>query len=235
MKEQQQTVQTVPYPQHFEEDTIDLYEMLLALWKRKWLVIAVTVVATIWSLVFAHNLPPIYKAEARLLPPKRKVSQSMNILGIQKIIKETGLTIETNLNSEDVFSRFKQNLNSQTIHEKYIEEKFQLKMLAKDKNPQTLDLGIYNEFPGLINLREKNGITFFSIEMNDAKIAAQWTNDLIVFTDKETIEMLIEDLQNSIANRIVDIEFDINSKRLMAEKLRRDQIIRYSEQAEISN
>ena len=34
-----------PYPQPFEDDTIDLYELWITLWNRKWLVIAVTVIA----------------------------------------------------------------------------------------------------------------------------------------------------------------------------------------------
>ena len=54
-QEQQLTSQTVispsPYPQHFEDNTIDLYELWISLWKRKWLVIALTVVAASGSIV----------------------------------------------------------------------------------------------------------------------------------------------------------------------------------------
>ena len=30
----------VPYPQQFEDDTIDLYELWITLWNKKWLIIA---------------------------------------------------------------------------------------------------------------------------------------------------------------------------------------------------
>ena len=84
-QEQQQTAQTVPYPspypQHFEDDTIDLYELWITLWKRKWLVIGVTVVGALGYIVYDLQLPLVYKAEALLLPPKAKDIQSMNVLG----------------------------------------------------------------------------------------------------------------------------------------------------------
>ena len=83
-QEPQQTAQTVPgpspYPQHFEDDTIDLYNLWITLCKMKWLVIAVTVVATLGSIVFTHFTPSIYKAEALLLPPNSLNFQSMNFL-----------------------------------------------------------------------------------------------------------------------------------------------------------
>ena len=65
-----------PYAQPFEDDTIDLYELWITLWSKRWLVIGVTAVAAIGSVVFALLQPPVYKAEALLLPPKAKDIQS---------------------------------------------------------------------------------------------------------------------------------------------------------------
>ena len=85
-QEQQQTIQTVPYPspypQQFEDDTIDMYELCIILWKRKWLVIAVTVAAALGSVVHALQQQHVYKAEALLLPPKAKDIQSMNFFSL---------------------------------------------------------------------------------------------------------------------------------------------------------
>ena len=61
---QQQSAKMAPYsysyPQQFEDDTIDLYELWISLWKRKWLVIALTVVAALGSIVYALQLPHVY-------------------------------------------------------------------------------------------------------------------------------------------------------------------------------
>ncbi|MAD86596.1 MAG: hypothetical protein CL912_26875, partial [Deltaproteobacteria bacterium] len=82
-KEQPQALQTITYvPQYaqsFEDDTIDLYELWITLWSKKWLVIGVTVVAALGSVVYALLAPQIYKAEALLLPPKAKDVKSFNV------------------------------------------------------------------------------------------------------------------------------------------------------------
>jgi len=75
----------VPYPQQFEDDTIDLYELWITLWNKKGLVIAVTVIAALGSVVYALQQPSVYKAEALLLPPKAKDVQSLNVQGVQVV------------------------------------------------------------------------------------------------------------------------------------------------------
>ena len=105
-QEQQKTTQTVltpsPYPQNFEDDTIDLYELWITLWKRKWLVIGLTVVGALGSIVYDLQLPLVYKAEALLLPPKAKDIQSMNVLGAQ--IRDHEGQNSTGISASTVFS-----------------------------------------------------------------------------------------------------------------------------------
>tara|TARA_B100001123_G_scaffold291769_1_gene325267 strand:- start:409 stop:1557 length:1149 start_codon:yes stop_codon:yes gene_type:complete len=231
-QERQQTAQTVPYPspyhQHFEEDTFDLYELWLTLWKRKWLVIAVTVVAALGSIVHALQLQRIYKAEALLLPPKTKDVQLLNVLGIQQTIDGSRISNLSFYSAETVFGKFKQNLKSRTLHKKFIQVKGLMEILAPNRTAKTNE-DIYQGFAEMIKLGEETGTSSLSIEMYDAKIAAQWINDLIEFINKETIALLVEDLQNSIANQIRNIEYAIGSKRHMAKQRREDKILRYKE------
>ena len=231
---QQQTAQTVPYPsphlQQFEDDTIDLYELLITLWNRRWLVIAVTVVAALGSIVYALQLQHIYKAEALLLPPKSKDIQLLYAHGLKNFIKTDQDSI-----APAVFSKFKINLFSRNLQKKFIQEKGLMELLAPERNPETRDEEIYNGFANLIVIEEKNLTTSLSIELHDAEIAAQWVNDLIEFIDKETIAMLVADSQNSIANQIRNIEYTIASKRQMAKQRREDQVIRYNEAAIIAD
>ena len=126
-QEQQKTTQTVltpsPYPQNFEDDTIDLYELWITLWKRKWLVIAVTVVTALGSIVYTLQLQHIYKAEALLLPPKAKDIQSVNVIGLQNQLKLEPNSNFSRISANDVFTIFKQNLNSRNLQKKFIQEK----------------------------------------------------------------------------------------------------------------
>ena len=92
-KEQTQSSQISPhyptYRQQIEDDTINVYELWIILWNKKWLVIAVTIFAAIVSVVFALRQPPTYFAQALLLPPKAKDVQSLNINGIQEMSVES--------------------------------------------------------------------------------------------------------------------------------------------------
>ena len=83
-KEQTQAPQIPPhtpnYTQQIEDDTIDLYELWINLWDKKWLVIAVTAISALGSVVYALLQPFVYKAEALLLPPKAENIQSLQHL-----------------------------------------------------------------------------------------------------------------------------------------------------------
>ena len=233
-QEQQQTAQTVsypsPYPQHFEDDTIDLYELWITLWKRKWLVIAVTVVAALGSIVYALLQQNVYKVEALLLPPKAKDIQSINFFSLSIERNNNPLvSVKNEHNSASVFEQFKQNLKSRTLHKKFIQENGLMEVMAPMRTPETRDEDIYNGFAELIKLENVEGLTSLSIELNNSEIAAHWVNDLIEFVDKETIHQLVQNQLISIANQIRDIEYAIGSKRQMAKQRREDKILRYKE------
>lgn len=238
-QEQQRNSQTVAYStsyaQQIEDDTIDFYEICLVLWKRKWIVIAVTILAAISSVFYALQQQHIYKAKALILPPETKDILSMSVLVLQqtrggKTFKNNGL----NITSDSVFKKFIKNLKSRNLHKKFIYEYNLMELLAPVRTPETRNEEIYSGFSRLIKIKEKEGISSISIESQNAEIAAQWINDLIEFVDKETVNMLVDDLRNSIENQIREVEYKISSKRQMAKQRREDQIQRYSEAAKIA-
>ena len=232
--QEQQNMQTVPFPQQFEDDSIDLYQLLITLWEKKLIVITVTFIAALGSIIFALQQQKIYMAKTFLLPPKAKHFQSLNMLGIQKFLRDKELKIRNQFTSNEIFSVFKKNLKSRTIHKKFIQEHGLMEILAPKRNPETRHELIHQVFSSMINIQEENGITSLSMEHYDPEIATRWVNELAKFVDRETISMLVEDSLNTIENTIREIEYSISSKRIMAEKRREDQITRYSEHAQIA-
>ncbi|WP_105188474.1 Wzz/FepE/Etk N-terminal domain-containing protein [Pseudoalteromonas sp. T1lg48] len=65
------------------DDEIDLKDLFLALWQGKWIIIGTTVVAAIISVVYALNLPNIYKSEALLAPAEDSKSGGLSALAGQ--------------------------------------------------------------------------------------------------------------------------------------------------------
>ena len=238
-EEKQQTVINKLHYHNYENDLLDLYELWITLWKRKWLIIAITVFATLGSTIYTQNLQSIYKAEALLLPPKEKDFKVLNLVSLQKSTssetKNIVMSLENKLlNAENIFLKFKKNLKSRDVLKRFIKKYGLMQILAPDRTGTKGNEDIYKGFAGLVKQDKINGITHLSIELHDNELAAKWINDLIEFADKETVRQLVQDLQNMIDNQIQAIEYNISSKRFMAEKRREDQIIRYAEHAEIA-
>ena len=226
-KEQPQALQTMTYvPQYaqpFEDETIDLYELWITLWSKKWLVIGVTVIAALGSVVFALLQPPVYKAEALLVPPDENKFQSLNVQGVPGMDGVRELQGVQGITSDGVFGKFNKNLSSRNLQKKFIQDFGLMELLAPERTPETRDEDIYKDFSEMFKI-ETEGSTSISIELHDPEVAAQWVNDYVKFMDKETISKLIEKIQNSIGNQIRDIEYMISSKREMAKIRREDKI-----------
>ena len=206
-----------PYPQQFEDDTIDLYELWITLWNKKWLVIAVTVIAALVSVVYALLAPQIYKAEALLLPPLATDVKSINLQGGMQ-----GMTSNT------AFAAFKNNLSSRSLQKKFIDEYGLMNILAPNRTPETRDIEILESFSKMMKIEDKGGFSI-SMESNDPVFAAKMVNDYVSYFDLETVRQLVSDARNSIQEQIVDIEYKIASKRQMAKQRREDQILRFGE------
>ena len=223
-----------PYPQQFEDDTIDLYELWITLWNKKWLVIAVTVIAALGSVVYALQQPPIYKAEALLLPPNAKDVQSLNLQGVQGVQGMQGGT------AAGAFAAFKNNLSSRSLQKKFIDEQGLMDILAPGRTPETRDIEILESFAKMIKiehvkraLENEKGMSV-SMESGDTEFAAKLVNDYISFFDTETILALSAAARNSLTGQIRDIEYTIASKRQMAKQRREDTILRHEEAAVIA-
>src|SRR5690554_7416717 len=61
-------VQNTTPNQHTNEDEIDLFELFMALWKGKWIIIATTFAFALSSVIYALSQPNIYRSEALLAP-----------------------------------------------------------------------------------------------------------------------------------------------------------------------
>ena len=102
-----------------------------------------------------------------------------------------------------IFQKFKNNLQSRSIIKKFIHEYKLMEVLAPNRTPATRDEDIYNGFSDMIILEdsEDDAVSSLSIELNDAIIASQWINNFIKFVDKETITMMVDNLQKTIKNK----------------------------------
>jgi chain length determinant protein (polysaccharide antigen chain regulator) len=237
-KEQPQRTQNVQYAQPFEDETIDLYELWITLWNKKWIVIGMTAMAALGSVVFALRLPQVYKAEALLLPPKAKNVQALNVQGVPGVhARERNKDVKLEV-ADIVFLSFKNNLSSRIVQKKFIKKYDLMELLSQGRTPETSDEDIYKGFAKMIKFEEEtiNQIVLnrFSLELNDPVLAAQWVNDYIKFVDTETIDILVVNIRNSVNSKIRKIEYIIDTKRQMAKERRENTIQQFVEAANIA-
>ena len=213
-KNQNQTPQYVQHSNPLEDDSIDLYELWITLWSKRWFVIGVTIVAALGSVFISLRKPHIYKAETLILPPKAEDIQLLNLVTPQR-------NELTRVNAENVFASFKDNLRSRKIQKKFIEKYGLMELLAPSRAPEIRDEDIYEGFSQLIKI----GNNSISIELNDPVVAAKWVNNFVEFVDIETIALLVGNIKKLYLSRIRDIKYTINSKRKMAKQRRQDSIL----------
>ena len=171
------------------------------MWNKKWLVIAVTVIAALGYVVYALQQPSIYKSEVLLIPLGVGDLKSLNFPGVpvtQMVEPKEGLTGEYGIGVNAVFEKFKKNLSSRSLQKKFIEKQGLMDILAPDRTPETRDIEILESFAKMIKIenrkeplaRDGTG-TAVSMESDEPEFAAKLINDYIRFFDTETIWMLV--------------------------------------------
>ena len=142
------------------------------------------------------QLPPIYKAEALLLPPKAKDVKSANVKSVNgfDLSGEQGTRLRgvSGLSVSGAFSAFKNNLSSRSLQKKFIDEYGLMDILAPDRTPETRDIEILEGFSKMIKiehvkraLENEKGMSV-SMESGDTEFAAKLVNDYISIFDTET-------------------------------------------------
>ena len=159
--------QAPPYLQQFEEDTIDLYEVWISIWQKKWWVIVLTASALLGSVVYTQvSFPNHYKTKILLQAPRLEDIQSLNtqiedLIGRDKLDIYVKYKLEKMI-AEDFFVAFKTNLSSRNLQDKFIKEKGMIELLTPQRTPKTKDEDLYKSFAGMIKI-EHGGKTSFSM------------------------------------------------------------------------
>ncbi|HDM8227013.1 TPA: LPS O-antigen length regulator [Vibrio campbellii] len=155
----------LPYPPNSQdgEDEIDLRELFKALWKGKWIIIITTFVFAVGSILYALNLPNIYKSDALLAP-----AESSNGGGLSKMTGQLGglaalAGVNLGASESSQTDLAVQVMKSRQFVEAFIKKHDLLVplMAAKDwdlvNNKLILDPELYNPATGEW-LREANGL-----------------------------------------------------------------------------
>ena len=192
-----------------EEDEIDLLELIRTLLQAWKIIVGITLVCTGLAIVYALNIPDVFKAESLLAPAEEEKSASSSSLGqFGGLAAMAGISIPSSSNIERVLATLetreflKKFISSQKllpiIFDDLWDESSNSWRLIEGQKELTVEDGIL-PLQGAIEVnQEKSGLITLSISWKDPDIAAQWANDLVKQLNEQLRQKAITDSKKRV-------------------------------------
>ncbi|MDH4028150.1 MAG: Wzz/FepE/Etk N-terminal domain-containing protein [Nitrospirota bacterium] len=163
------------------EDEINLIDYLIVLAKRRKFMLIFTLSVTLLTAVYSFVLPPVYRAETTILPPRENRSD----IQAQLLSKVGGLTgLEGNAFGDK--SIYVDMIRSRTVFDRIIERFGLMKAYDttyRDDARKMLDADV------TVKSEKNSSLISISVLNNDPKLAAEMANALV-----EELQNLVQDL-----------------------------------------
>ncbi|MEO0972276.1 MAG: Wzz/FepE/Etk N-terminal domain-containing protein [Pseudomonadota bacterium] len=175
----------------FEEDQIDLIDLVLAVWRRKWTVIAISTVFVAIGVTYALLAEPVYRAYAVLAPVDREEGPSLPS-GLSGLASLAGVSLGGSLTDS---MQAVATLRSRAFVEGFIEDRDLMPVLfaddwdasrsrwiadAVDEQPRLADaVGLFSEDVLFIKQDADTGLITLAIEWDDPAVATSWVGLLV--------------------------------------------------------
>lgn len=169
---------------------MDLLEIWNALWKGKWVILAVSALVTAAAATYAFTAEQWYRSEVLLSPAAQKSGQGFSgqLGGLGGLAALAGINIGSAATSAEPLAVLK----SREFARAFIEEQNLITvLLAKDwdaqarrwkatyskRVPDIRDaVKYFDEHVRSVNEDKKTGLVTLSVEWTDAQLAAKWAN-----------------------------------------------------------
>jgi len=205
------------------DDEISLREIVLVVWRGKWLIIGVTILSTAIAIAYAMVQTPEYRSEALLAPAQESGGNSGVPSGLGGLAGLAGIRLPSVSSSVDEAIAL---LESRAFTKAFIENQGIFPALYPelwDSEAQTWLLDEGQELPSENDAARKfgelrsvtraanTGLVTVAIQWTDRKEAAAWVSALIDDINEEMRERAIEEAQKS--------------KKFLEDELRRTSIV----------
>lgn len=210
---------SVPSPEADQQDNeIDLLALWRVLAARKKLIAQITAVSTLLAVIYALMLPPVYRAEALLMPLNQEQSAGPISSQFSDLAALAGISLSGNADAQT--QRALATLKSRAFTESFMKEAGVLPVLysslwdektkswkdtswfgSADKPTGPSMEGAYRAFnDGIRAVRfdRKTNLTTVTIDWEDPKIAAHWANQLVKHINARLQGEAIKDAERNI-------------------------------------
>jgi uncharacterized protein involved in exopolysaccharide biosynthesis len=156
------------------EEEVDLLDLLIILLKRKKLILGITLGAAVLTAIISLLLPPIYRAETKILPPQQGSSGMAT-----QILSQLGGASEffgAALQMKNPNEMYVEMLKSRTVLDRII-ERFHLKKIYRKKYRKDVRKKLLKVLTAFNN--KKSGIVSIEVEDKNPQRAAEMANAFV--------------------------------------------------------
>ena len=200
---------TVESGSQSDDDEIDLLELirtLLQAWKT---IVGITILCVALAVVYALNVPMVFKADTLLAPATEEKSSASSVLNqFGGLAAMAGVTIPADSNVERVLA----TLETRVFLRRFIEEKKLLPVIFEDfwdadSNSWELssDQEVFTFEDGIVPLQaaidvdqDKSGLIILSVSWRKPEVAAEWANDLVKQLNEQLRDKAISDSKKRV-------------------------------------
>ncbi|MEB0007080.1 Wzz/FepE/Etk N-terminal domain-containing protein [Pseudomonas sp. RTC3] len=207
-----------------DADEIDLFELVVALWAQKLLIISVALVATLAAATYAFLSKPIYEARVYLQPPTLNGIADFNY-GRTRDAELTPFT------TKDVYEVFTRNLQSESLRRAFFNEVYLPSLPASERNGSQ-DVLYANFLRTLtIGLPSKEQPDRYSVivEGEDPAQAADWVKAFAARAGAAAEKEMISNVTREAEVRARNLSQQITTLQETQSRIRQDSITQLRE------
>lgn len=199
-----------------ESDEISLIDLAATIWRRKWLVILITVLAAVLSVVYALMQPNKYSATSSVLPISGSSSSSLlsQYAGLASL---AGISLP-GASSSDPSVKIQAILNSRELAEKVIDALDLVPKLLKEPeklkegSPRVAALEMYQKNVFSVSVDAKTSLIKVSAKTKDPALSAQIVNTAIDLLQKDLSGRVLTSSGRNIA--LLEQQVDDREKKV---------------------
>ena len=191
---------------NYNDDEIDLFELIETLWKEKLTIIGLTLLFAFGGVGYALLSTPSYEATASLLPPTQK--------DIAELTKADSLAFsESTSTSTSVYSLFARVLNSNQLRMAFLS---QPEINAIFNVEGATEQGVWKSANDAVkvNVPTKGAVEKIDViaTHSDPVVAANLANSFVELALNKTREQLVSDFNEQLNQRIEAVEGQVASR-----------------------
>lgn len=192
--------------QFYDDDQIDLFELIMLLWDKKWLIVSTTALFLCIAAIYLRIVEPVYESSAALLPPATSSIAAFN-LGRVGRLSDIGASRLKEVTSADVYSIFIRHLNSGVTKRAFFEgvyaDREAIELAELDQKQYESE---YNRFLQRLsvqapNRREEPDFYRVTFSYTDPVLATNWVDSYLALAAQKAINEISANIGAELSAR----------------------------------